>query len=496
MRLAVNGGDSPIRFMRAAAWGARGALGADPCSTGGYRLASDVRVDPLESAGPPLRARERDPVTVRPVAAHAWAGRSNVLRALAATALVCVVAHGADAQPTPAPSPFDGLNLLLTRQRLDEVKDAVRRGHPLMTQCRDQVVADAAAFLTRDPDPIVGVLKVPGFYTSQRARQQQITRQVRGDAYGANCLALAYALTDDVRYADRAERYLFAWVDSLTGAKDDAKWYQFLNPRGDTPLVIAYSFPSFINAYDVLRGLGRIDAAEEARFTTWLRKFVAYHRKEEGFLNNHHAWQTYFLAASAHVLGDRALFAEAIDRYRRAYHHQVGAKGALWRELIRREKAATYTLMALEGMMQTVLVAERHGDTSLRGLEAKGLFGKKGDGHVTIQRAVDHLRAFIDDPRAWRRHRWLTWTSSINAPARPSEWGYLFELAQGWWGPSYAPYTADAPYGLTPPRCYTLSYATLLFRPITWPPAAGGTTTAAPPTTGATGALGAAGGTP
>jgi hypothetical protein len=403
------------------------------------------------------------------------------VRLCLAALLACLTAHAGYAQPSPA-DPFGGLNLLLTADRLAAIHDAVRRGHPLMTQACDQVIADAAGYMRRDPDPIAGVLKIPGFYTDRREEMRATTRRVRGDAYAAHCLALAYALTGEDRYADRAEGYIFAWVDALTGAEDDAPWYDLLNARGDTPLVIAYSFPGFIYAHDILRGLGRIDADEQTRFATWLRRFVDYHHREESFKNNHHAWQMLFLAVSAHAMGDRELFAQTVQRYRDAFHEQIGSDGSMWRELVRGEKAATYTLMALEGMVQFIHIAERHGYTDLRDMVAMSPTADpasdsiapvrrlpKGDGHVIIRRAIDHLLAFVDDPDSWSKHRLLTMTDQINRPTSRSQWGYLFEVPRAWWGQAYAPYTEDAPYGLAPPRCYTLSYSTLYFRKITWP---------------------------
>lgn len=371
-------------------------------------------------------------------------GLTFVLAALAAGPL--------RAQPAP-PDPFASPNLLLSGERLRQVRVRIGQGDPLMQAARDQVLAEAGAFLTRPPDPIQGVLEVPGFYTRHRARQQALTRRLRTDAAGAHALALAWALTDDPAWADQAERYLFAWVDALSGARDgQGPWY-CLGGGGDTRLVITYSFPAMCFAHDLLRGTGRIDAGEEARFRAWLARFVAYARPEQAWKDNGHAWQCLFLVVAGHALADRALLDEGVSRFRRAFAGALCPDGRLSRELLRGEKAATYSLMALEAMLQLVVVAERHGHAGLRDLQAGGL-----------RRAVDRLGGFVRDPASWR-HPLLP--ARLNGPASPGEWGWLFEAAHALWSdPAHLALASQAPYGVQAPRAYTLACATLAFRPL------------------------------
>jgi hypothetical protein len=382
------------------------------------------------------------------------------------------------AQPVPA-DPFAPMNLLLTEQRLAQVKSQLAIGDPLLVRARDQLVAEADAVVGRPPHPIVGVLEVPGFYTKHQARQQAITRQLRGDASAAHALAMAFAITGDARYADQAEAYLGAWVASLTTPKDGGAWWQVVidEHRGDTRLVITYAFPHLLYAHDVLRGLGRIDAAEHARFVAWLRPFVDYARAEVLFKNNHHDWQCLFLAAAAHVTQDRALFDLAIRRFRAAFAVKLCPDGALGRELVRGEKAATYTLMALEAMLQTVAIGERHGYAGLRDLTSTIAVAVPGHGPratpssrrapgATLRQAVDHLTDFVLDPQSWQRaHRLLP--STVNGPSQQMEWGWFFEMAHALWkDPRHLALCDDAPYGVTPARAYTSAYTTICFRPL------------------------------
>lgn len=405
-----------------------------------------------------------------------------------ATTILCLLLTSTSvalAQSPPASS-FQGPNLLLTRARLDELKDAYRRGDPVVVPAWDDAVATADGYLQRQPDPIRGALKVPGYYTKDRARQQQLTRQVRGDAYAAHALAFGHALTGRQELADHAKAFVLAWVDALTHAEHGGHWWQVVTGehRGDTPLVIAYSFPNFIYAWDLLRGLGQVTPGEHDRFSRWLRRFVDYHRSEELFHNNHHDWQALFLACAGHVLEDPALFDRALGYHRAA--NRVGTiarDGSLWRELVREEKAATYSLMALEAKVQLVVIAERHGVTDLRdarhgrrSLASEVLLRvwiRKPFGSLpvpkdggTLRDGLNLLRDFVALPSSWDRFRPLHRTQALNGPSGPQEWGWLWEVAYSWWRDPRDLQLVGGPYGLTPARAYTLSYATLVFRPL------------------------------
>jgi hypothetical protein len=418
--------------------------------------------------------------------------------ALALTLLVPAVARAQSSPPTfPRPLPasgsrWDGLNLLLTRERLRDLEAAIAQGDELAKKACDEAIAAADAALGQQPNPIVGELKVPGFYTSQREVQQRITAQLRGDARAAYALAWGHALTGRADYADAAKRFLFAWADALTkpvdgpGAKGIAGIEDWLlgEDGGDTALVTHYSFPLFLYAYDILNGFGRIDPLEKARFKRWLAPFVSYRLGEERFVNNHQCWQVLFMGCAAHVTEDQHLLDMAVAYYRDGMHHQqIAADGAMWRELARSEKAATYTLMALEAMVQFVVIADNHGVHDLRDvvadkrkstgtdsfqlsavthLHSSGVASAGGN----LRAAFDSLRDFLNDPRAWDRFQNVIRSGAIDHPANAADWGWIFEVGSAWFrDPSYAAFLQAAPFGLDAPRVYTLGYATLLFRP-------------------------------
>jgi hypothetical protein len=375
---------------------------------------------------------------------------------LAAILVVLIGLVGCGKPPAPSipAESFASPNLLVNRARIDHVKGAVAANHPVLSAAYADLLRTAGDLVRQSPNPIRGELKVPGFYTGERETQQRIVRQLRKDARTSHALALACAMSGEKAYGEKAREFIFAWVDNLTRPVNGGHWWQQvkLARRGDTPLAIAYSFPAFMYAFDLLRGEGLVNESEIERFQAWLRPFVEYRLAEELYKNNHHNWQVVFLMCAGHVLQDADLLDRACRYYRHGLRGQIAAGGALPKELSRDEKSGTYTLMALEGMTQAVHIAEAHG-VMLRDLESK-----RG---ATLEEAIDFYCGYLDDPIEWARH---TNSGKLNTPAGMSDWGYIFELPYSWWRtPRYLGYMEKRPYGYEVERCYTLDFATLLF---------------------------------
>lgn len=354
-----------------------------------------------------------------------------------------------------ASATWNSPNLLVNQADLDAIKKAVAQAHPVIMPAYQDLLRTADGMLSAMPQPIVGELKIPGYYTPLKDVQQRITRQLRNDARTAHALALAYALSGNTAYRDKAHDFIFAWVRSLTRPVNGGSWWQFykLEHRGDTPLVVSYSFPSFIYAYDLLKGAGALTPDDVQAFRTWLAPFVEFLRSETLYKNNHHNWQVVFLLCAAHAMEDSNLFNDAILYYGHGLRGQIGSDGSLHRELWRKEKSGTYTLMALEGMTQAVQIALRHGHPELIQLQSRS--------GGTLEKALDFYIQFLNDPVSWAKY---TNAKTLNRPTDRSDWGYIFELPYRWWAkPDYLPYLEKRPYGFGVERCYTLDFATLLF---------------------------------
>ena len=361
-------------------------------------------------------------------------------------------ANGATTNANQAP------NLLINGDRIRIIKERLAADDPLISSAYRQLIADANRYLRQSPDPITGDLKIPGFYQQPEA-QRKITSRIKHDAKAANCLALAFALSADEKYGLKAKEFLFAWVRNLGRPRDGGSLLDIftLMHRGDTPLVITYTFPNFMYAFDILDGLGRLSQEESAAFHKWLKVYVAYCTGECFYKNNHHNWQSLFLMCAGHVLRDPGLFDRGLRYYQNGFRVQILRDGALPLELWRKEKCATYSLMALEAMLQGACIASRHGHPEILDLRSK----EKG----SLKDAVDCLVSFLDAPDTWQVNKRKSHTgfSRQNRPDDPSDWGWALEIPSSWWqDDKYLKYMTKRPYGEAV-RAYTLTYSTLLF---------------------------------
>lgn len=154
---------------------------------------------------------------------------------------------------------------------------------------------------------------------------------------------------------DFAQNY-FDGVTDLSKVKNPQDgglfWDRFLNRRaGDTPIGICEYF-TWMN-FKCLSNSWRLFGCDEdfQIYQKWLRPFVDYVRDyEPAQLNNHVSWKAVFLASSGLVLRDEDLLKEAYFLYNIALN-AIDDDGSMPLELIRGDKAATYTLMNLEALI-------------------------------------------------------------------------------------------------------------------------------------------------
>jgi hypothetical protein len=361
---------------------------------------------------------------------------------------------------------FENPGLMFNAERIARLLERQNQGDPVCSQAIDEAIDTARKLLVRRVSPIEGPLQVPLYYRFKK-EHRAVHHRIRRDAISSNAFAMAYALSGDDRFLRKAKEFLFSWVEALEPPQSfSIKYFHF---RGDNPIVISYVFPHFIMCMDLLKGYDGASPEEESQFNDWLMPFVDYMVTEESIKNNHHIFQTLFLLCSAHILKDVALFKKSIGFYLNGLRSQINKEGFLPYELIRGERAATYTLMALEGLFQIAHIASLHGVYGL--MEKSSYFGG------SLKPALDHLLDFILEKDSWSFMRKdldkpgfahegsFSITEIAQEKTRLYDWGYLFEPALSWWkDPRYEFIKEGRPYGLFPSaRTYSLSYSTLAF---------------------------------
>jgi len=358
-------------------------------------------------------------------------------------------------------SSFTHPGLLINKERIKYIKEELVKDDPVISKAYAQLIIDADSCLNKSPNIVVGDFEVPNFYKFPK-EHMAIKEKIKVDSKSCFCLALAYAISGDIKYANKSKEFLFAWVNNLGKPKDSDKinFLDIFDPQkagGDTQLVITYTFPNFIYAFDILSGLGVLTPDEESNFRSWLKTYVDFSMKECFYKNNHHSWQSLFIMCAGYALNDKNIFNTGVKYYKNGFILQVQKDGALVFELWRKEKCSTYTLMALEAMLQGACIASNNGYSDIWNMKSKY--------NGNIKNAVDCMFRFLDKPDNWlidKRKKYAGYTEQI-APNNKSDWGWIFEMPYSLWkDEKYLRYMNKRPYG-DADRTYTLIYSTLLF---------------------------------
>ncbi len=163
----------------------------------------------------------------------------------------------------PSPTPAAGPNLVLTSEEVGEIRARITAG--------EEPWASAwTAFLQRYADPDLGKAPDvdPGPFTGG-ADVHSAFLKLDEDSRAARNLAIAYILSDDIRYARTAHDLLVAWsrASHPTTLKD------YDSP--DTGQLQSWGAFSFAYAYDLTRASGLYTSDESATVADYFRRMTS-----------------------------------------------------------------------------------------------------------------------------------------------------------------------------------------------------------------------------
>ena len=207
------------------------------------------------------------------------------------------------------------------------------------------VIERARGGLTRPPGAIP-VTHTEGTLPGRGIRE--ISSRAREDFGITLSLALAYRITGDRLYAERAEAYLLAWAGTY-------RWS--FNPIDET------GFDTLIMATDLVDGALTPDG--KARIDGfWRRLSVGYLDAMDGTpINAATNWQSHRIklaTLSAYRVGDPALIERARAAYRRHVSTNILADGSV--HDFHERDAIHYVTYNLDPLMTAALAAQRHGE--------------------------------------------------------------------------------------------------------------------------------------
>jgi hypothetical protein len=223
-------------------------------------------------------------------------------------------------------------------------------------------------------------------------------------AYG---LALAYVVTDERRFAERAAEFIMAWVETTTSTRDTCPD----DGSCQTSLIIGRTAAGFVFAADLISDSGALSSDDDDRFRRWLRDVILPTASERP--NNWGDAGTFMRVAVTDYLGDQAGFEAAIAKWR-SLVDLIEADGHIPEEVARGRAGLGYTQEALDYKIAVAVIAER------RGID---LWGYEGVDGGTLKGAVDYLARFMHDTDGW------PWSERVRRRGPSPMW----ELAYAHW---------------------------------------------------------------
>lgn len=205
-------------------------------------------------------------------------------------------------------------------------------------------------------------------------------------------LGLAYALTGNSAYADKAVQLINAWtVDSSTR----------MNPKftnGQSHIEISAVTAGMFYGADLIWNYPGWDQSDRATFKDWTAQMIGS-AKTWSNNNNFENWRLVFISSASVITEDENNKQYAFDRWKAIISDQMNLDGSMKNEL-GRTNSLTYSTFALNAMTQTAEIA-RHNNVDL--------YNYKLSDNRGLEKALDFHVPYIIDPSTWTYQQMSTY---------------------------------------------------------------------------------------
>lgn len=216
------------------------------------------------------------------------------------------------------------------------------------------------------------------------------------------CLAAAWKLTHDRRYAEHAAAHLRAWfVDEQTRMNPNLQYSQAIHGRSTgrgTGVIDTIHLVEVARAAPLIAESGVLPGADFADVKKWFADYVAWMTtskngmEERDAKNNHGTCWLMQVAAFAKLTGDRTLLTYCGDRFRKVIvPGQIEPDGSMPLEL-RRTKPYGYSLFNLEALATLCQIVSETGDNLWKFATPDGR---------SVGKAIEYMFPYIKDKKTW-----------------------------------------------------------------------------------------------
>lgn len=219
---------------------------------------------------------------------------------------------------------------------------------------------------------------------------------------GVDALSLAYYLSGEERYAERAAELLRVWfVDPATRMNPNLNFGQAIpgitDGRG-IGIIETRNFATLVDDLGLLAGSRAMTQVEKRGMQEWLGSYLEWlltsrnGLDEKAWFNNHGTWYDAQASALALYVGRTELAREILSGTARLRINDQITKDGSQPEELARTRSLSYSAMNLEGFSQLAEVS-RHVGLDLWNYEAP-----RGG---SIRKALDYLAPYADPAKKW-----------------------------------------------------------------------------------------------
>lgn len=265
----------------------------------------------------------------------------------------------------------------------------------------------------------------PPFYDDQD-ENVQAKEGLAIDAHAAHTNALAYALSGETKYAQKAIYFLNAWASiHKTITENDVQ-----GEATGTVLTASNLMSGFLIAADLLLGQAIWSENEKTIFKLWVKQvFLPTASSIKTKSNNWGDWGTFGTASSYHILKDQTKLSLEIERMKARIDKHQDADGSMPQETRREANGLWYTYFTLVPV--TLLAQLAYNTTGEDMFHYESTNGKK------IQKALDYLYYYI-----YHKSEWPWYSMKDSAPGRDAPCD-LFEAMNPYYNNQYESYPSS-----------------------------------------------------
>jgi hypothetical protein len=290
------------------------------------------------------------------------------------------------------------------QRQIDNVKQQIEQQKEPCYAAYTQLIGYADSILKVSHHALTD-FAVPGYYDKPREHREN-SLALQRDAFGAYCSALAYCLSGDQKYGEKACYFLNAW--------------SFINKKysgHDGVLVMAYSGSALLMAAELMSGSEVWGREDENEFRKWVAAIYSNAVNEiRTHKNNWADWGRFGSLLAASFLGDQKEIEENVRLIKSDLFEKIAADGSMPEETKRGGNGIWYTYFSLTPLTASCWLVYN--------LTGENLFTLERDG-ISIKKALDYLFYYNQHPDEW------AWNSEVRT-GKDEIWpDNLFEAMAG-----------------------------------------------------------------